>query len=290
MIQPSEREIMKKIAKDLSGLLIVATPATGEYYHNTLRSYRGRDRGLGALERWYLYVRGVWSVVMEEISEASYLFPYILKELEIINKLTKKIEEIGEMLKEISISGRRVAYPEEFSRALCNAQTLRIYMDYLVGRTYVSYKILDGWEVRKILEPIRRPLKAFQRKLIENNSSASVFYMGDPREYGVLTCIVISAYDNSLMSRLLNAKNNEEREDILKTYSPLQGLDQILFSTEEEMEKYARNSLRERRERRDLCLPKSLAQRVKIIDNGSKLDSYIREIYGENEKPLLYII
>jgi len=281
MIKPTEREIVKEVVKEELEFLRGGLIGVGEAYHNILRSYT-RDRGLEALKILYRYIKeDVWPIFVEKRSKLSFLFPYIASsEVGILNELTKRIEKIGVMLKEIEKIGRKVFYPEEVSEILSYTQSLRIYMDYVTGRDYLTYEILDGKKVKEVLERFRPTIEAFERKLIKNNNSIT-FYMGSSIEYAFLNLFIIDAYDNSLLRMLIKEKEEKEMENILKMYSPSQGLNQILFSTEEKMKEYTRKVLRERMERRDLCLPRSLAQRVRIVDSGSKLFSYIQEIYGK---------
>jgi len=289
MLTPTKREIVKEAVKEELEFLRGVLRGIGETYHNILRSYRKGDRGLKALETWYQYNNeDVWPILLEKRSKSSFFFPYTLREAEILNKLTKEIERIGIMLEEIHMSGRKVLYPEEVSEVLSCAQTSRIYMEYVTGRDYLTYELLDGKKVKEILETFEPTVRAFEKKLIRNIPPASTFYMGTTIEYAFLNLFIIDAYDNSLLRMLMSAKKDEEVENILSTYSPSLGLNRVLFFTEGGMKEYAKKVLRERRERKDLCLPMSLAQRVKMIDNGSKFVSYIQEMYGKNEG-LLYI-
>jgi len=59
-----------------------------------------------------------------------------------------------------------------------------------------------------------------------------------------------------LLRKLTETKGEEEKEKILKEYSPLIGLNQILFSVEKEIKEYNRKSLWERKERKKFVLAK----------------------------------
>jgi hypothetical protein len=59
-----------------------------------------------------------------------------------------------------------------------------------------------------------------------------------------------------LLRKLTETRGEEEKEKILKEYSPLIGLNQILFSVEKEIKEYNRKSLWERKERKKFVLAK----------------------------------
>jgi len=54
------------------------------------------------------------------------------------------------------------------------------------------------------------------------------------------------------------------------------------------MEKYMREALRRRLERKHLCQPMVLAKRAEILDGGSKLYRYTKEIFDSGKEFLLY--
>jgi hypothetical protein len=283
MIKPTEREILKSGIEEESNFLKGVLRPVGNYYHEFIRGYGKEDRGLEeALELIEYLEEDVWPIFVRNRTQVGLLFPYVQKETEIINKLTNNIKEASQLIKKTVESGRTTLYPEEVARLVYGFQNSRIYMDYTAGRNHLTYEMLDGRRVSDVLQEFRPIVEAFGRKVINDNDSLNFFYMGRIEEYAYLTFFTIDAYDNSLLKKLIEATGEAEREEILKGYSPLSGLNKILFSVEKEMIKYNRKSLRERRERKNLCLPRgSLAQRMKIIDKGTKFLSYSHEIYGK---------
>jgi hypothetical protein len=116
--------------------------------------------------------------------------------------------------------------------------------------------MLERRRLGDILEGSKPTIDAFGRKVVRNNNDSLItFDMGGIEEYSFLTLFAIGAYDNSLLKKLTEVASEEEREDILKEYSSLVGLDQILFSKRKEIEEYNRKSLRERK---NLCLTKEV--------------------------------
>jgi hypothetical protein len=283
MIKPTEREILKSSIEEESNFLKGVLRPVGNYYHEFIRGYEKEDRGLEeALELIEYLEEDVWPIFVRNRTQVGLLFPYVQKETEIINKLTNNIKEASQLIKKTVESGRTTLYPEEVARLVYNFQNSRIYMDYTAGRNHLTYEMLDGRRLSDVLQEFRPIVEAFGRKVINDNDTLNFFYMGRIEEYAYLTFFTIDAYDNSLLKKLIEATGEVEREEILKGYSPLFGLNKILFSVEKEMIKYNRKSLRERRERKNLCLPRgSLAQRMKIIDKGAKFLSYSDEIYGK---------
>jgi hypothetical protein len=186
------------------------------------------------------------------------------------------------------VNKRTTLYPEEFAKLVYYFQNFRLYMDYVAGRGFLTREMLDGRATIDVLRKFRPIVEAFDRKLISNYDSYSNFYMGGIEEYSFLTLFTIDAYDNSLLRKLNEAKDEEEKEKVLKEYSPLIGLEKILFSVEKEIIDYNIKTLRERMERKNLCLPRgSLSQRIKIIDGGARFSSCVKEIYG---RELFYIM
>jgi hypothetical protein len=153
-------------------------------------------------------------------------------------------------------------------------------VDYVAGRDNLTYKFLDGRGIKEIIEEFRPTVESFKRKIILNDNYS--FYMGEPEKYSFLTLFVIDAYGNSLLRMILKAKSDDKIEKILKEYSPTKGLTEILFSVGDKIKEYNKKSLRDRKERLELCLPRNLARRSKLIDNGLKFSSYVEEIYGRN--------
>jgi hypothetical protein len=292
MIKPAERAILKSSIEIESNFLQGVIRPIGDYYHGFIRGYGKEDRGLEEALKLIDYLKSdVWLIFVENRAQVSVFFPYVQKELEIINKLNKKIEEASQLIEKVTESGRTTLYPEEVAILVYDFQSPRIYMDYVFGRDYLTYEMLDGRRLSDILEKFRPTVEAFGRKVISNNNGlASTFYIVGTREYSFLTLFTIDSYDNSLLKKLTKATSEAQREEILKEYSPSLGLDKILFSVEKEMIKYNRESLRERKERKNLCMPRgSLAQRIRIIDGGRKFLSYIQEIYGEKRENLWYV-
>ena len=288
MVRPTEREITRAIVGEELNLVKLALRPLGDYYHSILRGYGKPDRGLKEVLNWLLYTKNeIWPFFIEKRTEVSLSFPYIREEAEVLNKLTEQIKEVDETVKNVIESKRRTLYPEEFSDLTFNIQNIRIYMDYVAGRDYLTCKILEEEKVRSILEEFRPSIEAFERKLVKNDDYPFTFYMGRVEEYSFLTLFIVNAYSNSLLKSLLEAKSEEEMERILKNYSLSSGLNQILFSAREKMREYSRRSLRERKERENLCLPRSLVQRIKVIDKGSKFSSSVEKIYGSKDS-LLY--
>jgi hypothetical protein len=293
MIKPTEREILKSsIEEEINFLKGVLRPV-GNYYHEFIRGYGKEDRGLKeALELIEYLEEDVWPIFVRNRTQVGLLFPYVQKEIEIINKLTENIKKANQLIKKTVESGRTTLYPEEVARLVYNFQNSRIYMDYTAGRNHLTYEMLDGRRLSDILQEFRPAVEAFKRKVIISNSDdlTPTYYMGKIEEYSFLTLFIVDAYDNSLLEKLTEATSEAEREEILKEYSPLPALNKILFSVEEEMIKYNRESLRERKERKNLCLPKgSLAQRIRIIDEGARFLSYTQKIYGKKRENLWYI-
>jgi hypothetical protein len=282
MIKPTEREILKGSIEEESNFLKGVLRPVGDYYHEFIRGYGKEDRGLKeALELIEYLEEDVWPIFVKNRTQVGLLFPYVQKETEIINKLTNNIKEATQLIKKTVESGRTTLYPEEVARLVYDFQNPRIYMDYAAGRNHLTYQMLDGRRLTDVLQEFRPTVEAFERKVISNNDSPNfTFYMGRIEEYSFLILFTIDAYDNSLLKKLIEVTSEAEKEEILKWYSPFSGLNKILFSVEKEMIKYNRKSLRERKERMNLCLPRgSLAQRMKIIDGGAKFLSYIQEIY-----------
>jgi len=286
MAKPTEKELLRANVERELNLLKVALRPLGISYHDFVKAYGRRDRGLKEAIELIRYIKeDVWPVFINERSILALFFPYIQQETEIINKLAKEIEEAAQIVENSIKRGGTTLYPEEVSKLVHFFQNPRIYLDYVVGRDYLTHKLLGGKKINTILKEFKPVIEAFEGKLIKGCNSDYNFYMGSVEGYAFLTLFMIDAYDNSLLKRLVEAKSEEEREKILKEYSPSQGLNQILFSVKEKMIEYNRESLRERKERKNLCLPKGgLAQRAKAIDNGSKFSSYIQEIYGNEEK------
>jgi hypothetical protein len=285
MIKPTEREMLKSSIEEENNFLQGVIRPLGDYYHGFVRGYGKEDRGLEeALELVEYLQCDVWPIFVKNRTQVILYFPYVQEEIEIINKLTKEIEETTQLIKKITEGGRTLLYPEEVSILAYNFQNPRIYMDYVAGRNRLTYEMLEERRLSNILQKFRPTVEAFKRKVISNNDFNSTFYMGGIEEYSFLTFFIIDAYDNSLLKKLTEATSEAEREEILKGYSPLSGLEKILFSVKEEIIKYNRKSLRERKERKNLCLPRgSLAQRMSIIDRGAKFLSYTQKIYGEKE-------
>jgi len=288
MIKPTEREILKSIIEEETNFLKGVLRPVGDYYHDFIGAYREDDRGLRKAIDLILYLKeDVWSIFVDNRTKVGFRFPYVRKETEIISKLTKEIEEINQLIKEVA-SKRTTLYPEEFAKLAYDFQNFRLYMDYVAGRDCLTREMLDGKAINNVLRRFRPTVEAFERKVISNDDPSSTFYMGGIEDYSFLTLIIIDAYDNSLLRKLTEAKGEEEKEKILKEYSPLFGLDKILFSVEKEIKEYNRKTLRERMERKNLCLPRgSLSQRIKIIDGGARFSSYVKEIYGRD---LFYIM
>jgi len=285
MIEPSEEEKLKSCIEGENDFLQGIIRPLGDYYHGFIRGYGKEDRGLEEALKFIEYLEeDVWPIFVKNRTLTLLYFPYVQEEIKIINKLTKEIEETTQLIKKITEGGRTVLYPEEVSILAYNFQNPRIYIDYVFGRNHLTCEMLDGRRLIDILQRFRPTVEAFKRKVISNNDSNSTFYMGRIEEYSFLTLFIIDAYDNSLLKKLTEATSEAEREEILKGYSPLSGLEKILFSVKEEIIKYNRKSLRERKERKNLCLPRgSLAQRMNIIDGGAKFLSYTQKIYGEKE-------
>jgi hypothetical protein len=285
MIEPSEGEKLKSCIEGENDFLQGIIRPLGDYYHEFIRGYGKEDRGLEEALKFIEYLEeDVWPIFVKNRTLTLLYFPYVQEEIKIINKLTKEIEETTQLIKKITEGGRTVLYPEEVSILAYNFQNPRIYIDYVFGRNHLTCEMLEGEGLSNILQRFRPTVEAFKRKVISNNDSNSTFYMGRIEEYSFLTLFIIDAYDNSLLKKLTEATSETEREEILKGYSPLSGLEKILFSVKEEIIKYNRKSLREREERKNLCLPRgSLAQRMNIIDRGAKFLSYTQKIYGEKE-------
>jgi hypothetical protein len=291
MIKPTEREILKNPIEEEMDFLKGILKPIGDYYHNFIRAYGRVDRGLKEASNLILYIKEEWPIFIKKRSKVSLFFPYVLQEeVEIISKLNQQIEEATQLINKATES-KRALYPEEISTLAYYFPTLRIYVDYVAGRDYLTYEMLERRRLGDILERFRPTIDAFGRKVIRNNNDFLLtFDMGGIEEYSFLTLFTIDAYDNSLLRKLTEAKGEEEREEILKEYSPLVGLDQILFSKRKEIEEYNRKSLRERKERKNLCLPRGgLGQRIKIIDGGGKFFSYVQRIYGKNREDLWYV-
>jgi hypothetical protein len=287
MIEPTGREILKSIIEGEINFLKGVLRPVGNYYHDFIGAYRKDDRGLRKATDITLYLEDLWPIFVDNRTKVSFRFPYVRKETEIIRKLTKEIEEINQLIKEV-VNERTTLYPEEFAKLVYYFQNFRLYMDYVAGRDYLTLEMLEGKAIIDVLRKFRPIVEAFVRKVISNDDSFSNFYMGRIEEYSFLTLFTVDAYDNSLLIKLTEAKGEVEKENILKEYSPLIGLEKILFSVEKEIIDYNRKTLRERMERKNLCLPRgSLSQRIKIIDRGLRFSSYVKEIYGRD---LFYIM
>jgi hypothetical protein len=293
MIEPTSREKLKSIIEEEGNFSQGVIRPVGRYYHEFIRGYGKEDRGLEeALELIEYLECDVWPIFVKNRIQVGLFFPYVRKEFQIINKLTEQIKKASQLLKEKIESGRTTLYPEEVARLVYDFQNPRIYMDYVAGRNHLTYEMLDGRRLSDILQEFRPAVEAFKRKVIISNSDdlTPTYYMGKIEEYSFLTLFIVDAYDNSLLEKLTEARSEVEREEILKEYSPLSALNKILFSVEEETIKYNRESLRERKERKNLCLPKgSLAQRIRIIDGGAKFLSYTQKIYGKKRENLWYV-
>jgi hypothetical protein len=299
MIEPTSDEILKVIVEDEMNSFKLTLIPFGELYHSTLKSYRNVETCLKNASTLLLYVMESWPILIHKRIKYSHFLPYIQKEVEIINKLNNEIEEANKIINNLNKESRKTFYHHEFSTLLYILQNCRTYTDYVVGRDYFTYKVLDVLDrkknimairetIKKIIKEFEPIIKAFQRKLIINNNY-DMFYMGDVEKYSSLTHFISNAYDNSLLSKILEANNNEEIRKILKEYSPLQGLNRVLFSVKDKIIEFNIKSIREGKEIENLCLPRgSLAQRIKIIDKGKRLSDYIRKIYGE-DRSLLYI-
>jgi hypothetical protein len=229
MIEPSEREKLKSWILGESNFLQGVIRPVGDYYHAFVRGYRKEDRGLEETLRLIEYLFDVWPIFVDNRTRSILYLPYVQEETEIINKLTKEIKETTQLIKKITECGRTVLYPEEISILVYNFQNLRIYMDYVAGRNRFTYEMLDGERFSDILQKFRPTVEAFKRKVISNNDFNSTFYMGGIEEYSFLTFFIIDAYDNSLLKKLTEATSEAQREEILKDYSPLSGLEKIYF-------------------------------------------------------------
>jgi len=291
-MKAAEREILKNPIEEEMDFLKGILKPLGDYYHDFIRAYGHVDRGLKEALNLLLYIKEEWPIFIKKRSKVSLFFPYVLQEeVEIISKLNQQIEEATQLINKATES-KRALFPEEVSVLAYYFPDVRIYVDYVAGRNYLTYEMLERRRLGDILEGFRPTIDAFGRKVVRNNNDFLLtFDMGGIEEYSFLTLFAIDAYDNSLLKKLTEAAGEEEREEILKEYSPLVGLDQILFSKRKEIEEYNRESLRERKERKNLCLPKGgLGQRIKIIDGGEKFFSYIQEIYGKRGEKFLWYV
>jgi hypothetical protein len=280
MVTPTKREVLKYGIEEEKNFLKGITKPLGDYYHQFLRAYGNPDRGLREAYTLLQYLEEIWPIFVEKRSEISVFFSYIQEEKKIISELTKYKGEAEQIIKGVIKRGRETLYPEEVSALAYIFPNLRIYVDYVAGRDNLTYKFLDGREIKEIIEEFRPTVESFERKIILNDNCS--FYMGEPEKYSFLTLFVIDAYDNSLLRMILKAKSDDKIEEILKIYSPTKGLTEILFSVGDKIKEYNKKSLRDRKERLELCLPRNLARRPKLIDNGLKFSSYVEEIYGKN--------
>ncbi len=275
-VEPTEREIYRKVLEEGEMLFDVSLKPLGDYYHEILRSY-GKDRGFSAFQRNLSYFYETFSHLGILLTKYIPYFPGDEKLIGIYKRLERKLEDVGELLKERAKN--QVLMPEEFVEVAYKLGNIRTFMDFLNGLVYLRKEILvNEKSVREIINKEKNILFAFLRKMYGRNNQYDTFYMGKEKDYSFLVFFGIDAEDNSLLRNLLELEGNrKEQENLLKSYIPEKGLNEVLFNKEEEVKEKFREALRFRREREEMCSPKNFALRI----NPQKFKNYLQVFFPE---------
>ncbi|MGC9058990.1 MAG: hypothetical protein ACP5H3_01085 [Candidatus Aenigmatarchaeota archaeon] len=281
-VEPTEREIYREVLEEGEMLFDTSLKPLGDYYHEILRSY-GKDRGFSAFQHNLSYFYETFSHVKDILTKNMLYFPCDRKLIDIYRRLERGLEELEKILEERVEN--QVLMPEEFVEVAYTLGNVRIFMDFLYGLMDLRKEILvNEKSVREIINKEKNILFAFLRKIYERNNQYDTFHMGKEEDYSFLVFFGIDAEDNSLLRNLLRQEGNrKEQENLLKSYIPEKGLNEVLFNKEEEVKRRFREALRFRNEREKMCLPRNFTLRI----NPQKFKNYLYELFPERPSYVL---
>jgi len=243
---PVEKDRIEALEKEMK-FLTDTLKEKEKYYLDFIKAHKiEEDKGLKKGSELFSCISEKWMNFMTHRGEIKNLgFVYLQKEAEAMTRLTVQIEggkrTIGNAQKE-----KRFLSPEEVLSLIYIYQNVGIYCEYVLGRDYITCKFLEDERpnIQEILQ-----------------YAPSLFF--------------IDAYaQNSLLKKITTTNKRERKIEILRSHSLLSGLNQLLFSLEDELKEYMQKQ-------GIYSIKESLIARAKVLDSGKRLLSYAKEI-GDN--------
>ncbi|MEM4461213.1 MAG: hypothetical protein QXY70_03705 [Nanopusillaceae archaeon] len=250
----------------------------GIMYNNFLKSYIKRDRSFKEattlLEYLFLDENSAF-FQLEQITDALQKYiPAMNEEKIIIEKIKSDIVAKIQKIFENNLE-RKMFYPSDFANIASYFATIRTYLDYRTGINLVRLSDLKGiyYETLSKYEPYIRSFLYKKR----NNMD---YYMGSVEGYGFLVFFIIDSHDDSLLE-----KRKSKNYKFTISYTPIKGINEILFSKLNIVQEKFKERVRER-EINKMCLPEYLA----VVSNFKKIEDYYKKIYNKNTDKYLYFI
>ncbi|MEM5875539.1 MAG: hypothetical protein QXW01_03395 [Candidatus Aenigmatarchaeota archaeon] len=276
MIEVEKGDIINSLYGEKEFYTLVNKPI-GIMYTNFIRSYIKRDRGfkeaLTLLEYLFLDENNVF-FQLEQITDALQKYiPAMNEEKIVIEKLKKDIGFEIQKIYEKSLE-KKMFYPEDFANMASYLASMRTYLDYRMGINLVRLSDLKGiyYETLNKYEP-------YVRNFLYKKKNNIDYYMGSVEGYGFLVFFIIDSHDDSLLE-----KRRSKNYKFTISYTPIKGINEILFSKLKTVQVNFRNRVRDR-EINKLCLPEYLA----IVSDFKKIEEYYKKIYGKEIDRYLYI-
>lgn len=281
MLESERKRQLGRVLEEERSFYFFTIKPLGDYYHEFIRSYGEEDRGLSKLLQLTNYLfpfepegnnsreEGVISGFKEMTLDLLLYIPAMKEELVIMKRIE---DELSESLKK-SLKGVKrtppVLMPDEVADVAFALSALRIYMDYRYAYNEIRSDILmRGKGLRSLLDRYKGVIRNFIRSMEEGSD----FYLGwKILPYSIVTFFSVDAHDNSLLRDFLKTEDKE----LLLTYVPTKGLNEVLFEKKDSVMKKFRESLEYRRERKEMCLVSSLQSRLDL----KKLQRYYNELY-----------
>jgi len=197
--------------------------------------------------------------------------PAMNKELEVVSELEEKTTQL---MSEILPATKKALTPEEVAKFSYMIGSWVIYINYRFGYSILRKKIvLEGENISDYLNRRKGMIGAFIEIKINKGQP---FYMEE--DFPDLALFVVDFHDNSILRDYLKKRDNTH----LLTYVPEEGLKEILFNKEKEIEKEFEQAIRRKAFQR-ICLISNLASRV----NPQKLYRYYDDIFSSAAIPYI---
>lgn len=240
----------------------------------------------------HLIYRENFARLVDIVASLAPSLPCLLEEAEVLGRLRQELDEIGNLLSE-AVKDKRSLSLEDYVKLLYVFSSVRYAIDYLYARCKITRIIISDilrggkGDITPILMLTYPVVSAYIDKIVTRSGNEAIyefFYMGDVFRFSFLVLLVADVYTGSLLDKLKAAQTVEERLKILKECSLLRGLEQVLLPPYDYIATHIRESLGKSTYKRELCLPKMLALRIKAIGDSSRFISYVKELYSGIEK------